>query len=150
MKNILVAALLVSALTGPAIADGSADAGQKLFKKCQACHAVGDGARNKVGPELNNVFGRTAGGLESYGRKYSKAMIKAGEDGLVWNEETMAEFLIKPKKYLKGTKMSFAGFKKEQDIKNMEAYLLTFSPDYVAHEEGDDTNNNTDPQETKS
>lgn len=130
MKKIIAAALLLTAFAGPAMAEGSIEDGEKLFKKCKACHAVGEKAKNKVGPELNNMFGRTAGGLESFAKKYSKAMKAAGEEGLVWTEETLIEYLAAPKKYIKGTKMSFAGFKKDQDLEDIVAYLETFSPDY--------------------
>lgn len=135
MKKIIAAALVLTAFAGPAMADGNVDDGEDLFKKCKACHAVGDKAKNKVGPELNHVFGRTAGGLESFEKKYSKAMKAAGDEGLVWTEETLTEYLAAPKKYIKGTKMSFAGFKKEQDLEDIVAYLATFSPDYESEEE---------------
>lgn len=132
MKRILAAVALLSALTGPVLADGVAADGEKLFKKCKSCHAVGEGAKDKVGPELNNILGRTAGGLESYEKKYSKAMKAAGEEGLVWDEDNLQEYLASPRKYIKKTKMTFAGFKKEQDLEDMVAYLETFSPDYVS------------------
>lgn len=131
MKRILAAALIFSALAGPALAEGNVEDGTKLFKKCKACHAIGEGAKNKIGPELNNVLGRIAGSLESFEKKYSKKMKAAGAEGLVWNEETLTEFLISPRKFIKGTKMSFAGFKKEEDQENIIAYLASFSPDYV-------------------
>ncbi len=115
------------ALAQPAYADGHLKAGEKVFKKCKACHTVGEDAKNKVGPHLNDVFGRTAGTIEGF--KYSKAMIAAGEGGLVWNDETITEFLKKPKKFIKKTKMSFAGLKKDQQITDLMAYLKTFSPD---------------------
>ena len=99
-------------------------AGEKAFKKCSACHQVGEGAKNKTGPELNNIYGRTMGGMEGF--KYSKGIVEMGESGLVWDEATLAEFLAKPKSYIKGTKMSFAGFKKEDDIKAVLEYLKTF------------------------
>jgi cytochrome c len=114
----------LAALPGLALA-GDAAKGTKVFKKCAACHAVGDNAKNKVGPQLNEVFGRTAGSLEGY--KYSKAMIKAGADGLVWDEASMATYLKKPKAMIKGTKMAFAGLRKEADLDNIIAYLATFS-----------------------
>jgi cytochrome c len=94
-----------------------------------ACHAVGEGATNRVGPVLNDVFGRVAGTFEGY--KYSKAMVDAGAGGLVWTPETMAQFLHKPKDFVPGTKMTFAGIADETAIKNLEAYLLTLSPNYV-------------------
>ncbi len=99
-------------------------AGENVFKKCKACHQVGDGAANKTGPQLNGIMGRTAGTVEGF--KYSPAMTEAGEGGLVWNTETLAEFLAKPKDFVKGTKMSFAGLRKEDDIRAVEAYLGSF------------------------
>jgi cytochrome c2 len=90
-----------------------AKAGEKVFKKCKSCHQIGDGAKNKSGPVLNGIFDNTAGVVDGF--KYSKVMRKAGEDGLVWSETELATFLAKPKKYMKGTKMSFAGLKKEKD-----------------------------------
>ena len=96
--------------------------GEKTFKKCAACHSV-DKEKNKTGPHLVNLFGREAGSLESY-KKYSKAIKTSG---IVWNEETLDGFLAKPKSYLKGTKMAFAGLKKEEDRANIIAYLKSFS-----------------------
>ncbi|WP_114287225.1 c-type cytochrome [Candidatus Halocynthiibacter alkanivorans] len=98
--------------------------GAKLFKKCKACHQVGDGAKNRTGPQLNNLMGRVAGSGEGF--RYSKAFKNAQQDGLVWQDETLAAFLAKPKAYLKGTKMSFSGFKKEADVAAMIAYLRSF------------------------
>jgi len=129
MKNILAAFAAISLLAvSPAIAgsDGDAVKGKKDYKKCAACHAVGEGAKAKVGPQLNNIFGKTIGTQEGY--KYSKAMIAKGEEGAVWDDETMAAFLKRPKDYIKKTKMSFVGFKKrEKRIANVIAYLKTFS-----------------------
>ena len=97
---------------------GDIDAGAKVFKKCNACHWA-DKEKNKTGPHLVGIIGRTAGSLESY-KKYSKAM-KAS--GIVWDETTLNDYLRAPKKYLKGTKMAFAGLKKDADIENVIAYL---------------------------
>jgi cytochrome c len=124
------AALLL--VTGAASAQ-DADAGEKLFVKCKACHAVGDGAKNKVGPHLNDLFGRMAGTAEGY--KYSPAMTKAGSDGLVWDEETLRSFLAAPRDVVKGTKMAFPGFKKDQELADMIAYLARFSADTNETEE---------------
>lgn len=99
-------------------------AGEKAFKKCKACHQVGEGAKNKTGPHLNSVMGRVVGSLEGF--RYSKGFKTAGADGLVWNAETLAEFLTKPRAYIKGTKMTFAGFKKQADIDAVTAYLESF------------------------
>ncbi|MGR1580518.1 c-type cytochrome [Thalassobius sp. S69A] len=100
-------------------------AGEKVFKKCKACHQVGEGAKNKTGPHLNDVMGRTLGSIDGF--KYSKTMVAMGEEGTVWDEQTMAEFLAKPKKYVKKTKMSFAGLKKEKDIVAITEYLKSLS-----------------------
>ena len=129
-KALALAAVAAGVLAGPALADGDADAGQKVFNKCKACHAVGDGAKHRVGPELNNLFGRTAGGAEGY--KYSNAMIEAGEGGLVWDAQSLAEYLANPKGMIKGTKMAFAGLKKDDDIADVIAYLSSFSQETAA------------------
>ena len=103
---------------GPALA-ADIKAGEKVFKKCKACHYA-DREKHKTGPHLVNLIGRTAGSLEDY-KKYSKAM-KAS--GIVWNEETLTDYLRAPKKYIKGTKMAFVGLKKDADIENVIAYLM--------------------------
>ncbi|RYH10711.1 c-type cytochrome [Tropicimonas sp. IMCC6043] len=96
-------------------------AGEAVFKKCKACHMVGDGAKNRVGPALNGVVGRTAGSAEGF--KYSKPMLAAGEEGLVWDEAALHEYLADPKGYIKGNKMAFAGLKKPDDVDAVIAYL---------------------------
>lgn len=93
-------------------------AGEKVFKKCKSCHAVGEGARNKSGPHLNGVVGRAIGGVDGF--RYSRTM---GEMGGVWTDETLAAFLADPRGTVKGTKMSFAGLKKEGDIAAMIEFL---------------------------
>lgn len=138
MKKILSAVMLFSALAGPALAEGVVADGENLFKKCKSCHAIGEGAKDKIGPELNDLLGRTAGSLESFDKKYSKAMKAKGEEGLVWTAESLTTFLADPKKLVKGTKMSFAGFKAEQDIEDIVAYLAKFSPDYVHDDSSSD------------
>jgi cytochrome c2 len=125
MKVLALGLVMSALLAGSAYAQGDAAAGATVFKKCAACHSVGEGAKNKVGPELNNVIGRTAGTAPDF--KYSKAMIDAGAGGLVWSAETLHEFLTKPKDFVKGTKMSFQGLKEQADIDNLVAYLETFS-----------------------
>lgn len=124
LKFSLVSAVIFLAATSITSAQ-DVKAGKKAFKKCAACHAVGDGAKNKIGPHLNDLFGKTAGTDEKF--KYSKSMKAAGSDGLVWNDKTVDAFLIKPKAYIKKTKMSFGGLKKEADRANIIAYLKTFS-----------------------
>ncbi len=127
MKKALTTAALLALVATPALAEGDAAKGEKVFKKCKACHMVGDDAKVKAGPPLNNIMGATAGKPEGYEFKFSKAMMEAGEGGLVWDETTLDEFLAKPRDMVKGTKMSFAGLKKEEDRANIIAYLKTFS-----------------------
>ena len=99
-------------------------AGEKVFKKCKACHAVGAGAKNKSGPQLNGLIGRQMGAVEGF--KYSKVFVAAHGEGRVWDEASLVEFLTKPKSYMKGTKMSFAGLRKEADLAAITAYLKSF------------------------
>ncbi|MEC5289201.1 MULTISPECIES: c-type cytochrome [unclassified Aurantimonas] len=129
-KLLLATGAIVGVLVSPALAAGDADAGKKVFNKCRACHAVGEGAANKIGPQLNELFGRAAGGLADY--KYSPALTTAGEGGVVWGEATLSEFLADPKGFASGTKMGFAGLKKEDDRDDVIAYLATFSSETAA------------------
>jgi len=116
LASLALAMALVS--SGTAVA-ADIKAGEKVFKKCKACHYA-DREKHKTGPHLVNIIGRTAGSLEGY-KKYSKAM-KAS--GIVWDETTLADYLRAPKKYIKGTKMAFVGLKKDADIENVIAYLM--------------------------
>jgi len=117
--------LAVTGFAGSALADGDAAEGEKVFKKCKACHQVGDGAANKVGPMLNGIVGKAAGAVEGF--KYSDAMLAKGGEGMLWDEATLDAFLTKPKDVVPGTKMSFAGLRKEDDRENVIAYLKTFN-----------------------
>ena len=98
--------------------------GEKVFKKCKACHQVGEGAKNKTGPVLNGVVGAKLGHIDGF--KYSKTLLEMGESGMVWDEANMTAFLTKPKDFVKKTKMSFAGLKKEDDIRAVTEYLKSF------------------------
>ncbi|MGD9917673.1 MAG: c-type cytochrome [Paenirhodobacter sp.] len=95
--------------------------GEKIFVKCKACHMIGAGAKNKVGPVLNGVIGRTAGTAEGF--KYSPAMKDAGAGGLVWNPETIATYLHDPKGFVPKNKMAFAGLKTAEEAAAVIAYL---------------------------
>ena len=99
---------------------GDPAAGEKVMKKCLACHTLEPG-KKKVGPSLHGVVGRTPGTLEGF--RYSKAMVAFGEGGAVWDVETLDAFLTGPRKFVKGTKMSFPGLKKEKDRADLIAYL---------------------------
>ena len=118
MMTVMVTIMAGFLVVASPVQAGDIDAGAKVFKKCKACHWA-DKEKNKTGPHLVGIIGRTAGSLESY-KKYSKAM-KAS--GIVWDETTLTDYLRAPKKYLKGTKMAFAGLKKDADIENVIAYL---------------------------
>ena len=99
-------------------ASTSAAEGAKIFKKCAACHSIAEGGKNKIGPALWGVLGRQAGSLPDY--KYSKAMAAYGKK---WSFEEMNGFLIKPKDWIKGTKMSYAGLKNEKERAAVILYM---------------------------
>jgi cytochrome c len=125
-------ALLATPLAASSAAFAQEDlvaAGEKVFRKCQACHAVGEGAANKVGPQLNALFGRKPGSLPDY--KYSEAMVAFGQDK-VWDEATLTPYLENPRGVVKGTKMVFPGLKKPEEIQAVLAYLATFDPEGLA------------------
>ena len=97
---------------------GDISSGEKIFKKCAACHSIVKGGKNNIGPALYNVVGRKIGGVSDY--KYSKAL---GSYGKEWNFEELNGFLIKPAKWIRGTKMAYAGLRKEKDRASVIKYL---------------------------
>ena len=101
---------------------GDVTSGEKIFKKCAACHSINKGGKNKIGPALYNVVGRAVGGVDDY--KYSKALASYGKE---WSFEELNGFLKKPASYLKGTKMSYAGLRKEKDRASIIKYLNQMS-----------------------
>ena len=105
------------AISTSAHAEGDADRGEKVFNKCKACHVV-DQEKKRIGPHLVGLFGRTSGSIDGF--KYSKAMQGAE---IVWSDDTLNGYLENPKKYVTGTRMAFAGLKKEQDRLDVIAYL---------------------------
>lgn len=135
----LFLALLLASAAPPALAEGDPAAGEKVFKKCMACHKVGEGAKNLVGPVLNGVIGRPAGSVEGFA--YSQLNKNAGAAGLVWTEENIVAYLADPKAFLEkfltdagkadqiagATKMVFK-LPKEVERQNVVAYLKQFSP----------------------
>lgn len=124
MRKLLLLALALTAIAPlmvGAVQAADAKKGKKVFNKCKACHSLVAG-KKKIGPSLNGLFGRKAGTVKGF--KYSKAMIKAGNDkGVAWNDETLDKYLTKPKKFVPKTKMVFSGLKKKAQRDDLIAYL---------------------------
>jgi cytochrome c len=134
MKTLMSALAVTMLFSGNIAAAQDAAAGEKVFKKCKACHKVGEGAKNTVGPALNNIVGQPIGSIEGF--KYSKALKAANEAGLVWDEASIAEYIADPKAYMikalddpkARPKMAYK-LKDEQKAKDVAAYIATFSAD---------------------
>lgn len=122
MLKWVMAALMIAAAPTLAFAEGDAEAGKKVFRKCKACHQIGEGAKNSAGPILNGIVGREAGTVEGY--NYST---KLKESGITWDEANLKEWLENPRKKVPGNRMVFMGLKKDKDVENIIAYLKTFS-----------------------
>ncbi len=122
-RKVLLGLAFALAAVSPAAADS--DKGEQVFKKCRACHQVGDGAKNAVGPQLNGIVGRHAGSVEGF--NYSPANKEAGAAGLVWTKEKLDEYLKDPKAFMPKNKMAFAGLKDEEDREHVIEYLEKFS-----------------------
>lgn len=122
MKFFVLLVLVTCIFAGPALADGDAVAGEKVFKKCMACHTVADQA-NKVGPHLVGVVGRKVAAVEGF--KYSDGMKEYAATGAVWDEAALDAYLENPKATVLKTKMAFAGIKKEDERKDLIAFLKT-------------------------
>jgi cytochrome c len=123
VTTMWIALAALPALHGVALAQDAA-AGEKVFAKCKACHQIGEGAKNAVGPELNGVVGRKAGSVDGY--SYSAANKGSG---LTWDEATLEEYLKNPKAKVPNTKMIFPGLTSDRELKDVIAYLKQFGPD---------------------
>jgi cytochrome c len=126
MKKLTLSTLIVvasAAASSAALAQDVA-AGKTSFNKCLACHAVGEGAKNKVGPELNGLNGRKAGTAEGY--SYTEANKNSG---ITWNEAAFKDYIKDPKAKIPGTKMVFAGIKNEQEAGDLWAFLAQYDKD---------------------
>ena len=126
MKKMTLSTLFViaaSTAVSSALAQ-DADAGKTSFNKCLACHAVGDGAKNKVGPVLNGLDGRKSGTVEGY--SYSDANKNSG---ITWNKDQFLDYIKDPKGKIPGTKMVFAGIKNEKEANDLWAYLAQYDKD---------------------
>jgi cytochrome c len=126
MKKLTFGALMILTVTATASAAMAQDvaAGKSSFNKCLACHAIGEGAKNKVGPELNGIDGRKSGTAPDY--NYSDANKNSG---ITWNEALFKEYIKDPKAKIPGTKMAFAGIKNETEINNLWTFVSQFDKD---------------------
>ena len=123
MKTMLMAVAFVAISSGAALAQDAA-AGEAVFRQCLPCHSVGEGAKNKVGPELNGLDGRKTASAAGY--SYSDANKNSG---ITWDETTFKEYIKDPRAKIPGTKMIFAGLKNEKQIDDLWAYLKQFNAD---------------------
>lgn len=121
MRRLLIVGLLMAA---PAWAQDEPMPGQRVFGQCRSCHQVGPTAKNGVGPQLNGLFGRKAGGVEGFA--YSAANKEAG---FTWDEAVFAEYIRDPKAKIPGTRMVYAGLKNEAQAADLAAYLKSFKAD---------------------
>jgi cytochrome c len=126
MKKLTLSLLVViaSSATATAALAQDAAAGKTAFNKCMACHAIGEGAKNKVGPELNGLDGRHSGTAEGY--SYSDANKNSG---ITWNEAQFKDYIKDPKAKIPGTKMVFAGIKNEKEAGDLWAFLAQYDKD---------------------
>jgi cytochrome c len=123
MRGLIFVALLAVAGAGEVRAQ-NAEAGEKIFAVCKACHQIGETAKNSVGPVLNGLIGRKAGSVAGY--SYSAAN---KDSGITWDEATFREYIRDPKAKIPGTKMIYAGLKDEQKITDLIAFLKQYDAD---------------------
>ena len=123
MRISIVTAALIAASAGTALAQDVAK-GEASFRKCLPCHAIGEDAQNKIGPELNGIDGRHSGTAANF--SYSDANKNSG---IVWNEASFKDYIKDPRAKVPGTKMIFAGIKNEQEVNDLWAYLSQFNAD---------------------
>ena len=120
MQKLIAAAMLLATWTGAGVAQ-DVEKGGNVFKICMACHSIGEGAKTKVGPELNGLDGRNSGSVPGY--NYSDANKNSG---IVWSEATFKEYIKDPRAKIPGTKMIFPGIKNEQQANDLWAYIKQF------------------------
>lgn len=124
MKKAMFLSLVTLSVSTITASAQDLKAGEQSFRKCAPCHAVGEGAKNKVGPVLNGLEGRKSGTIEGF--NYTEANKNSG---IVWNAQSFADYIRDPKAKIPGTKMVFAGIKNEKEIADLWAYLAQFGPD---------------------
>jgi cytochrome c len=126
MRKLTLSALVViaSSVTASVALAQDVATGKTSFNKCAVCHAIGEGAKNKIGPVLNGLDGRKAGTVEGY--SYSEANKNSG---ITWNEAVFKEYITDPKAKIPGTKMAFAGIKSEKEINDLWAFIAQYDKD---------------------
>lgn len=136
MRHKVTAALVlaVSGLAGMAAAEGDPERGEVLYRPCAACHMIGEGAINRIGPHLNGVVGRGIGGVEGY--DYSDIFLEAAAQGEQWTESALDGFIANPDGYLPGTTMVFRGIRAAEDREDLIAFMIA---EGGAAEAGEDT-----------
>ena len=126
-KLVVLAALGLVAATGSAFAADAAN-GEKVFAKCKACHMIGEGAANRVGPQLNGIDGRGMAAIADF-KGYGADLKAMGEAGKKWDAATLSSYIADPKAFNPGTKMAFAGVKDATDLADVVAYISSFAAD---------------------
>lgn len=122
MRRILIASAAIAGLAGPAFAQsGDAEAGQRVFNQCRACHTINEGGRNGVGPNLFGILGRRAGAAENF--RYSASLRELAEGGLTWDEERLRAYIRNPKEVIPRGSMSYVGLRNETQVNDLIAYL---------------------------
>lgn len=130
MQRKLTPLLWAAALAGlasvaPADEIGDPERGAKIFRQCTGCHQIGPEATSRIGPHLNEIFGRQAASLDDF--PYSKSMVRAGNDGLTWDLRTLDAYIANPRALVSGTRMSFRGVREAQDRADLLAYMRDFT-----------------------
>jgi cytochrome c len=126
MKQLVALTLAIAASVGSAATAFAQDpaAGENVFKKCRACHQIGEGAKSGVGPQLNGLIGRPSGSVAGY--KYSEANKNSG---VTWTEDAFKKYIADPRGFMPGNRMAFAGLKDAKEIDDLVAYLKQYGPD---------------------
>ncbi|PVA10709.1 cytochrome C [Pelagivirga sediminicola] len=135
-------AAVIAASTSPAAPVGDAARGAEVFRQCAACHEVGPQARDRIGPHLNGLFGRPAASHDGY--RYSESMARAGDDGLIWTDDTLSAYIENPRALVSRTRMSFAGLPDAQARADLLAHLRRFSDNPSDIPEAEPTARGTD------